>query len=189
MLRVYASKLAKTNALAQSRMQSAMSHYKTTYSTISSPQERKHYARFKERWSCASFFELTEILQGRNATGQRAQSSTQSGLYHSPFAQEKRWADTSGRKGRGKAVPSSYDPRGDDVYIPVPNEEVEFLTTKPNNRPVSIGHSSGDRSRSTKSQKTGEVLRDVATNISKLFQIRIEENNRHNKCCVTALKV
>ena len=69
-------------------------------------------------------------------------------------------------------------------------EEVEFVASKPGKRPASsLGTSSYDGSRSTKSQKIGEALRGATTNIGKLSQIEIEENTRRNEWCVAALKV
>lgn len=78
----------------------------------------------------------------------------------------------------------------EDVYIPVPDDEVEFIQVRPGKRPASsLGTFSHDRSRSTKSQKTGDALRDAATNISKLSQMKIDDKHRCNEWCVVALKV
>ena len=153
-------------------------------------QENKFFARFKEGRSCDCFFELTEILQDSSATGKHAQSSTQSEVHHSPWSAEKTTGAASRVKGKAKVDEPTSVFWGDDVYILVVDEDVEFVGSRPGKRPASSrGTSSYDGSRSTKSQKTGEALRDAACNISKLSQIRIDENTQRNEWCVAALKV
>ncbi|XP_071926360.1 uncharacterized protein [Coffea arabica] len=115
-------------------------------------RENKFYARFKEGRSCDCFYELGEILESRTATGKHAQSSAQSDVHHSPWSAEKTTGAASRRKGKAKVDGPTSDFWGEDVYIPVRDEEVEFVASRPGKRPVSSrGTSSFDGSRSTKS--------------------------------------
>ncbi|XP_071909994.1 uncharacterized protein [Coffea arabica] len=153
-------------------------------------KENKFYARFKEGQSCGCFYELIDILEGRSATGKHAQSSAQSDVHHSPSSIKKTTAIASRRKGKAKVDGPTLDFWREDVYTPVRDEKVEFVASRPSKHPVSSrGISSYDGSRSTKSQKIGEALRDPETNIGKLSQIKIEENTRQNEWCIEALKV
>lgn len=152
-------------------------------------QENKHYARFKEGRSCAVFFELTEILEGCTTTGKHAQSSAQSDVHHSPWSAQKRGVSSAQVKVKEKVDVPSEDFWAEDVYIPIPDDEVELIKVQPGKRKASsVGTSSHDGSRSTKSQKTGDAFRDAATNISKLSQMKIEDKHRRNEWCVAALK-
>lgn len=137
--------------------------------------ENKHYARFKDGRSCGCFFELAEILEGRTTTGKHAQSSAQSDVHHSPWSAEKTLSTSSWCKRKAKVDGPTSDFWGEDVYIPVMDEEVQFIASRPGKRQASsLGTSSHDGSRSTKSRKTGEALRDAATHLSKFSQIKIE---------------
>ena len=99
---------------------------------------------------------MSEILEGRTATGKHAQSSAQSDVHHSPWSAEKTAGACSRLKGKAKLDQPCSDFWGEDVYIPVRDDEVEFVSKKPGKRPTSsLGNSSHDGCRSTKSQKTG----------------------------------
>ena len=147
----------------------------------------KGYVEFQTPNSADLVMVWDEVMDGKHATGSRAQSSAQPPAPFVPPAVRRRRADYSG-KGKGVASSSVIDPphhclSSDDDGSPV--------GTHPGKRPLSTGAYSSEKegSRSSKSRKSSsENYQEALSNFNRFSCIVSSERESKEKYSIEAVK-